>query len=78
MLYDSDERRCRIAAQRAGPLLVEGPVEVTLEDGTIVASDRFRVALCTCRRSRTYPWCDTSHRTSERSGHPHDGIQSDS
>ncbi|MFD5889719.1 CDGSH iron-sulfur domain-containing protein [Streptomyces sp. NPDC060334] len=24
-------------------------------------SDRFMVALCTCRRSRTYPWCDTSH-----------------
>ena len=27
-----------------GPLLVEGPVEVELEDGTIVVSDRFRVA----------------------------------
>ncbi|MFG2174154.1 CDGSH iron-sulfur domain-containing protein [Streptomyces niveus] len=25
-------------------------------------SDRFTVALCTCRRSRAYPWCDTSHR----------------
>lgn len=54
--------------QRRGPLLVEGPVEVELEDGTTVSSDRFRVALCTCRRSRRYPWCDTSHRdrTKER------------
>nr|WP_205615156.1 CDGSH iron-sulfur domain-containing protein [Streptomyces harenosi] len=43
-------------------MLVEGPVEVELEDGTTVSSDRFRVALCTCRRSRRYPWCDTSHR----------------
>jgi CDGSH-type Zn-finger protein len=48
--------------QRKGPLLVEGPVEVELEDGSVVTSDRFRVALCTCRRSRRYPWCDTSHR----------------
>nr|WP_202483197.1 CDGSH iron-sulfur domain-containing protein [Streptomyces coelicoflavus] len=42
--------------------MVEGPVEVELEDGTTVSSDRFRVALCTCRRSRRFPWCDTSHR----------------
>ncbi|MBL1104034.1 CDGSH iron-sulfur domain-containing protein [Streptomyces sp. 5-8] len=51
-----------MTVQRRGPLLVEGPVEVELEDGTTVSSDRFRVALCTCRRSRRYPWCDTSHR----------------
>ncbi|WP_405393006.1 CDGSH iron-sulfur domain-containing protein [Streptomyces sp. NBC_01102] len=25
-------------------------------------SNRFVVAVCTCRRSRMYPWCDTSHR----------------
>ncbi|MFH8336760.1 CDGSH iron-sulfur domain-containing protein [Streptomyces sp. AM6-12] len=56
------ERARRITVQRRGPLLVEGPVEVELEDGTTVSSDRFRVALCTCRRSRRYPWCDTSHR----------------
>ncbi|MFF5468436.1 CDGSH iron-sulfur domain-containing protein [Streptomyces achromogenes] len=52
----------RVTVQRRGPLLMEGPVEVELEDGTTVRSDRFRVALCTCRRSRRYPWCDTSHR----------------
>ncbi|WP_181797942.1 CDGSH iron-sulfur domain-containing protein [Streptomyces sp. WELS2] len=52
----------RVIVRRRGPLLMEGPVEVELEDGTTVRSDRFRVALCTCRRSRRYPWCDTSHR----------------
>ncbi|MFJ9360825.1 CDGSH iron-sulfur domain-containing protein [Streptomyces mirabilis] len=31
-----------------------------------MSSDRFCVALCTCRRSRTYPWCDTSHRKPAR------------
>ncbi len=58
----ADRARRRITVQRRGPLLVEGPVEIELEDGTTVSSDRFRVALCTCRRSRRYPWCDTSHR----------------
>ncbi|MFF1744317.1 CDGSH iron-sulfur domain-containing protein [Streptomyces mirabilis] len=55
MPNDSPERCRSIIAQRTGPLLVEGPVEVTLDDGTVVSSDRFCVALCTCRRSRTYP-----------------------
>ncbi|MBW8820127.1 MULTISPECIES: CDGSH iron-sulfur domain-containing protein [unclassified Streptomyces] len=63
---ESDRPR-RIRVQHRGPLLVEGPVEVELEDGSTVASDRFRVALCTCRRSRRYPWCDTSHRERTRS-----------
>ncbi|WP_055489511.1 CDGSH iron-sulfur domain-containing protein [Streptomyces sp. TP-A0356] len=56
------ERICRIRADRDGPLLVEGPVEVIGPDGEAVVSRRFVVAICTCRRSRTYPWCDTSHR----------------
>jgi CDGSH-type Zn-finger protein len=45
-----------------GPVLVEGPVEVRLEDGEVVCSDRFVVAVCACRRSKRYPLCDTSHR----------------
>ncbi|MBL1089906.1 CDGSH iron-sulfur domain-containing protein [Streptomyces sp. 9-7] len=43
-------------------MLVEGPVEVVCDDGSVAVSDRFVVALCTCRRSHSYPWCDTSHR----------------
>ncbi|MER5753862.1 CDGSH iron-sulfur domain-containing protein [Streptomyces sp. NPDC002088] len=76
-MYDSDERCRRVVAQRAGPLLVEGPVEITLEDGTLVRSNRFCVALCTCRRSQIYPWCDTSHRKSERPRHSDSGIRSE-
>ncbi|MEU6314504.1 CDGSH iron-sulfur domain-containing protein [Streptomyces sp. NPDC047014] len=56
----------RVSLERGGPMLVEGPVEVVLDDGTVVRSDRFTVALCTCRRSRAYPWCDTSHRRREQ------------
>lgn len=58
----------RVVIDPEGPVLVEGPVEIAMEDGTTVVSDRFMVALCTCRRSRRYPLCDTSHRRKERGG----------
>jgi CDGSH-type Zn-finger protein len=45
-----------------GPLLVEGPVELVTDDGTTVQSERFVVAVCTCRKSKRFPLCDTSHR----------------
>ncbi|MFF9864937.1 CDGSH iron-sulfur domain-containing protein [Streptomyces sp. NPDC013953] len=47
-------------------MLLEGPVEIQLPDGGTARSDRFMVAVCTCRRSRRYPWCDTSHRRRTR------------
>ncbi|BBA95555.1 hypothetical protein RVR_457 [Actinacidiphila reveromycinica] len=55
-----------MTVERDGPILVEGPVEVVREDGTVASSDRFMVAICTCRRTRTAPWCDTSHRRRRR------------
>ncbi|MGH3863203.1 CDGSH iron-sulfur domain-containing protein [Actinokineospora sp.] len=55
-----DSRRVR--ATKNGPILVEGPVEVTTADGTVVRSDRFVSAICACRRSSIYPLCDASHR----------------
>ena len=51
-----------------GPLLVTGPVEVVLPDGRRVRSDRPVSALCTCKRSRRQPFCDTSHRRKVRGG----------
>ncbi|MFP8883981.1 CDGSH iron-sulfur domain-containing protein [Streptomyces mangrovi] len=65
-------RARRVVIDPEGPVLVEGPVEVVLPDGRIARSDRFTVALCTCRRSRRYPWCDTSHRRRERRPRPAD------
>ena len=55
-----------MVVEPGGPILVEGPVEVVLPDGTTVCSDRFMVAVCACRRSKRYPWCDTSHRRKVR------------
>ncbi|RST03707.1 CDGSH iron-sulfur domain-containing protein [Streptomyces sp. WAC05950] len=60
----------RVSVDPQGPVLIEGPVEIALDDETISRSDRFVVAVCTCRRSRTYPWCDTSHRPRERTAPP--------
>lgn len=51
-----------------GPLLVRGPVVVELPDGSRVRSDRPVSALCTCRRTRRPPFCDTSHRRKVREG----------
>ncbi|MET9552226.1 CDGSH iron-sulfur domain-containing protein [Streptomyces sp. NPDC006645] len=69
----------RVAVSREGPVLVEGPVEVVDEAGNTFVSDRFVVALCVCRRSRSYPWCDTSHRRrvrdDGRSGPPGDRTE---
>ncbi|MFE4632891.1 CDGSH iron-sulfur domain-containing protein [Streptomyces sp. NPDC056773] len=62
---DSERAPRRVAVDARGPVLIEGPVEIVLDDGTVVRSDRFMVAVCVCRRSRSYPWCDTSHRTRE-------------
>ncbi|WP_055556494.1 CDGSH iron-sulfur domain-containing protein [Streptomyces sp. NBRC 110028] len=63
----------RVIVDPEGPTLVEGPVEVVLEDGTTVRSDRVMVAVCACGRSGRYPWCDTSHRRPVRTRDPRDG-----
>ncbi|HET9254735.1 MAG TPA: CDGSH iron-sulfur domain-containing protein [Pseudonocardiaceae bacterium] len=52
--------RRRVSLTEEGPGLVQGPSEVVLPDGR--SSDRAVSALCTCRRSRRYPFCDTRQR----------------
>nr|WP_322786540.1 CDGSH iron-sulfur domain-containing protein [Hoyosella subflava] len=46
-----------------------GPVSVELPDGRVATSDRVVVALCLCKRSRIFPFCDTSHRRKGKSQH---------
>ncbi|MFI6277272.1 CDGSH iron-sulfur domain-containing protein [Streptomyces sp. NPDC050988] len=67
---NTPDRPRRVRVQRDGPLLIEGPVEVVGEDGEVTVSERFTVAVCTCRRSRTLPWCDTSHRRRRKPSGP--------
>lgn len=65
---DRDVRVVRIVA--GGPLMIQGPVRVETPDGTTVESDRFMVAICTCKRSKSYPLCDTSHRKRRKPAAP--------
>ena len=59
-MSDPEPRAVRVVPD--GPALVQGPVYIEMPDGSVVDSDRFMVAVCMCRRSKTYPLCDTSHR----------------
>ncbi len=59
-MSDKESRVVRVTT--SGPMMVQGPVRIELPDGSVVESDRFMVAICTCRRSKNYPLCDTSHR----------------
>ncbi len=63
-MTDSQARTVRVVP--SGPVMVQGPVRIELPDGGVVESDRFMVAICTCRRSKDYPLCDTSHRCRPR------------
>ena len=60
------DRVTRATVVEGGPILVDGPLEVELPDGTVQRSDRPVVALCACRRSKRFPFCDTSHRARSR------------
>jgi CDGSH-type Zn-finger protein len=59
-MTDDQPRVVRVVP--SGPVMVGGPVRIEMPDGTVVESDRFMVAICTCRRSKSFPLCDTSHR----------------
>jgi CDGSH-type Zn-finger protein len=61
---DDEPRIVRVVP--AGPVMVQGPVRIEMADGSVVESDRFMVAICTCRRSKSFPLCDTSHRCRQR------------
>jgi CDGSH-type Zn-finger protein len=64
-MSDTDARIVRV--DPSGPVMVQGPVRIEMSDGSVVESDRFMVAICACRRSKSYPLCDTSHRRRMRS-----------
>lgn len=63
-MSDTEPRIVRVVPN--GPLMVQGPVRIEMPDGRVVESNRFMVAVCTCRRSKDYPLCDTSHRCRRR------------
>ena len=52
-MSDDEARLVRIVA--GGPVMVQGPIRIETPDGSVVECDRFMVAICMCRRSKTYP-----------------------
>ena len=52
----------RIRLRENGPILLDGPVEITDHDGTVRHTDAGTVALCRCGASARRPFCDGSHR----------------
>ena len=60
------DARVRVEITGEGPVLVYGATDIVTPDGDTVRSDRAVTALCTCRRSRLFPLCDTSHRNRQR------------
>ncbi len=51
----------RIRLRANGPLVLQGPVRIVLEDGSVVREAE-STALCRCGASREKPFCDGSHR----------------
>lgn len=50
-----------IRLRRNGPLVLQGPVRVERDDGTLLR-EADSMALCRCGASREQPFCDGSHR----------------
>ncbi len=51
----------RIRLRRNGPAVLQGPVRVERDDGTLLR-EADSMALCRCGASREQPFCDGSHR----------------
>jgi CDGSH-type Zn-finger protein len=51
----------RIRLRRNGPAVLQGPVRVERDDGSLLREAE-SMALCRCGASREQPFCDGSHR----------------
>ena len=59
----------QITITENGPLLVDGPVQLSDFDGTrIQIPARTVTALCRCGQSKNKPFCDGSHGASDFDG----------
>lgn len=49
-----------------GPMLLRGASEVIDADGVAHPVDRPTVAVCLCGRSQRKPWCDSTHKLTQK------------
>lgn len=66
---EDDATPVTVTPRADGPLVIEGPVDLTRPDGTVEAVDR--LFLCRCGHSADKPRCDGSH---QRSGFRAPGV----
>lgn len=52
-----------IKVRKNGPLLVQGPFELTDAEGNVFPIDKSKpaIALCRCGASANHPFCDGAH-----------------
>lgn len=62
LVPDDGPEAAAIRACPGGPWLVRGADQVRDEDGTVHATTRPVVAVCSCGRSQRAPWCDGTHK----------------
>jgi uncharacterized Fe-S cluster protein YjdI len=54
----------KIKVNPAGPLMIEGPCEISNVDGSVITKTG-KVFLCRCGQSNNKPYCDGSHKKAE-------------
>ena len=52
----------QIKVMKNGPLLIEGKVIITDENGDVNVTEGKMIALCRCGHSANKPFCDGSHK----------------
>ena len=52
----------QIKVMKNGPLLIEGKVIITDENGDVNENEGKMIALCRCGHSANKPFCDGSHK----------------
>ena len=61
-MEDTKKNCARVIAN--GPVIITGPVEVTLADGTVEIKEK-RASFCRCGASANKPYCDGKHKESD-------------
>jgi CDGSH-type Zn-finger protein len=59
---ENQEIKTKVTCINNGPVVVMGPIEVTLPDGTVEIKPR--ASFCRCGLSDNKPFCDGTHKAS--------------
>jgi CDGSH-type Zn-finger protein len=54
--------KVQIKVMKNGPLMIEGKLKITNENGDINETEGKTAALCRCGQSANKPFCDGSHK----------------